>query len=389
MGRGRRRRTCAACSPSRCGTRVRRRCSRRAITWASSRSTTRGTARRSCSAPSSRRCSRIPRVAAAHRSRRAAALSRMPVHSRRRIRCSRSVRKLPPGHTLTLRERALDGAVVLAPGLCGQARAHGRRSRGRARPRAARIGRGHAGRRRAARRVRQRRHRLRPDRRDDDRPDRRSDRHVQHRVRGRRRGQRASRGRARRRAPRQPPPRADAVARPRARRVRPLDRRVRRAVRRPGRAADDAARGLRAARRHRRADRRRRGRGVRRVLELSQARARGALDALARASGVAAARAGEGAAGRRWRKDRLLRSLTEPLARRYRTIPNVFDVLLHPTLFTPQFLAATSAAPDVGDAGGGRIRGSELARTISTVCCTSTPGCGCPTTCSPRSTARR
>jgi asparagine synthase (glutamine-hydrolysing) len=49
-----------------------------------------------------------------------------------------------------------------------------------------------------------------------------------------------------------------------------------------------------------------------------------------------------------WRKDRLLRSLTEPLARRYRTIPNVFDVLLHPTLFTPQFLIATSAAPDVG-----------------------------------------
>ena len=48
------------------------------------------------------------------------------------------------------------------------------------------------------------------------------------------------------------------------------------------------------------------------------------------------------------RKDRLLRSLTEPLARRYRTIPNVFDVLLHPSLFTPQFLAATASAPDVG-----------------------------------------
>jgi asparagine synthase (glutamine-hydrolysing) len=48
------------------------------------------------------------------------------------------------------------------------------------------------------------------------------------------------------------------------------------------------------------------------------------------------------------RKDRLLRSLGEPLARRYRTIPNVFDALLHPTLFTPQFLAATCDAPDVG-----------------------------------------
>jgi asparagine synthase (glutamine-hydrolysing) len=48
------------------------------------------------------------------------------------------------------------------------------------------------------------------------------------------------------------------------------------------------------------------------------------------------------------RKDRLLRSLTEPLARRYRTIPNVFDVLLHPGLLSPQFLAATRGAPDVG-----------------------------------------
>ncbi|MFO1322672.1 MAG: asparagine synthase (glutamine-hydrolyzing) [Burkholderiales bacterium] len=48
------------------------------------------------------------------------------------------------------------------------------------------------------------------------------------------------------------------------------------------------------------------------------------------------------------RRDRMLRSIVEPLPRRYRTIPNVFDVLLHPTLLTPQFLAATSAAPDVG-----------------------------------------
>lgn len=48
------------------------------------------------------------------------------------------------------------------------------------------------------------------------------------------------------------------------------------------------------------------------------------------------------------RKDRLLRSLTEPLARRYRTIPNVFDVVLHPGLFSESFLAATASAPDVG-----------------------------------------
>ena len=48
------------------------------------------------------------------------------------------------------------------------------------------------------------------------------------------------------------------------------------------------------------------------------------------------------------RRDRLLRSLTEPLPRRYRTIPNVFDILLHPALLSPAFLAATRGAPDVG-----------------------------------------
>ena len=49
-----------------------------------------------------------------------------------------------------------------------------------------------------------------------------------------------------------------------------------------------------------------------------------------------------------WRKDRLLRSMTEPLERRYRTIPNVFDVLLHAGLFTQRFLQATAKAPDIG-----------------------------------------
>src|SRR4029453_672848 len=33
-----------------------------------------------------------------------------------------------------------------------------------------------------------------------------------------------------------------------------------------------------------------------------------------------------------WRTDRLLRSMTEPLERRYRTIPNVFDAVLHGSL---------------------------------------------------------
>jgi len=51
----------------------------------------------------------------------------------------------------------------------------------------------------------------------------------------------------------------------------------------------------------------------------------------------------------RARKDRLLRSIAEPLPRRYRTIPNVFDTLTQASLLAPSLLAATAAAPDVGD----------------------------------------
>jgi asparagine synthase (glutamine-hydrolysing) len=40
------------------------------------------------------------------------------------------------------------------------------------------------------------------------------------------------------------------------------------------------------------------------------------------------------------RKDRIIRPIGEPLARRYATIPNIFDQALLPSLFTPQFLAA-------------------------------------------------
>ena len=49
------------------------------------------------------------------------------------------------------------------------------------------------------------------------------------------------------------------------------------------------------------------------------------------------------------RKDRLLRAIVEPLPRRYRTIPNVFDIALQPLLLAPAFLDATRHAPDVGD----------------------------------------
>lgn len=51
----------------------------------------------------------------------------------------------------------------------------------------------------------------------------------------------------------------------------------------------------------------------------------------------------------RARKDRVLRSIAEPLPRRYRTIPNVFDALTQSSLLAPSLLAATAAAPDVGE----------------------------------------
>jgi asparagine synthase (glutamine-hydrolysing) len=48
-----------------------------------------------------------------------------------------------------------------------------------------------------------------------------------------------------------------------------------------------------------------------------------------------------------WRQHRLLRALGEPLSRRYRTIPNLFDALLQPGLLAPALLEATRGAPDV------------------------------------------
>ncbi len=45
---------------------------------------------------------------------------------------------------------------------------------------------------------------------------------------------------------------------------------------------------------------------------------------------------------KRARKDRLLRSIAEPLPRRYRTIPNVFDTLTQSSLLAPSLLDATA-----------------------------------------------
>ena len=48
------------------------------------------------------------------------------------------------------------------------------------------------------------------------------------------------------------------------------------------------------------------------------------------------------------RKDRLLRGIAEPLPRRYRTVPNVFDSTQHRGLLSATMLAATQDAPDIG-----------------------------------------
>ncbi len=58
------------------------------------------------------------------------------------------------------------------------------------------------------------------------------------------------------------------------------------------------------------------------------------------------------------RKDRLLRSLTEPLARRYRTIPNVFDVLLHPHALHAAVPRRDARRAGRRHAGRGGVRGS-------------------------------
>ena len=99
----------------------------------------------------------------------------------------------------------------------------------------------------------------------------------------------------------------------------------------------------------RRADGRRRGRNVRRLCELREAAAGGAP----RACSARAARRSRALLRRlppRARRDRIVkRSIVEPLARRYATIPNMFDALLRRAYFTPALLAATARAPDVGD----------------------------------------
>ena len=48
------------------------------------------------------------------------------------------------------------------------------------------------------------------------------------------------------------------------------------------------------------------------------------------------------------RKDRLMRSIGEPLPRRYRTIPNVFDAVTLPRFVSDAFLEATAGSEDIG-----------------------------------------
>ena len=213
-------------------------------------------------------------------------------------------------------------------------------------------------------------------------------RHLQPRLHRPRRRQRARGGGARRAAHRQPPPLPDARARRRAARARSLGRRVRRALRRPGGAADDAARRVRAARGDRRADRRRRRRGVRRLLQLREAPARGAHH---RACSARAARrcpwlfaAPAAAARARPHPQGGGRAARAPL----RDDPEHLRRAAARASTSP-----TRSAPAATRAHRRSRRGASttnaIRRRTSTTCSTSTRGCGCPTTCSPRSTARR
>ena len=389
VGRGRGRRTCAACSRSRCGTRARRRCSPRATTSASSRCTTPGTAttlvfgselKAVLAHPAVRaeidlgalrlylECQFIPAPHCVFRDVR-------KLHAGPCARAARTARsRCAPTGGRTTRDKLAMSEAEAVDALDRELRTSVEGMLVADVP----LG-----------RVRQRRRRLEPHRGGDDRPHARADRHFQHRLRRRRRGERASRGGARRCAPRQPPPRADAVARPRARRVRPLDRRVRRAVRRPGRAADDAARRVRAPRRHRRADGRGRRRGLRRLFELSQARARGAPHALARARSVAAARDREEAAGG------VAQGSPAALADRAARAPlsddpqRVRRAAASAASSRPRLPAPRRRARPTSARSRPRHSTRRRARRISIACCTSTRGCGCPTISSPRSIARR
>ena len=215
----------------------------------------------------------------------------------------------------------------------------------------------------------------------------RAARHVQSRLHRPRRRQRARRGGARRAAHRQPPPLPDAGARRRAARARALGRRVRRAVRRPGRAADDAARRIRARDGDRRADRRRRRRSVRRLRQLREAPARGADHRACSARAARRCRGCSAACRRASRATASSRPPAEPRARRYATIPNIFDALLRARVFHRRVPRA--AARRASPIAPRRSTTSAIRRRTSTTCSTSTRGCGCPTTCSPRSTARR
>ena len=91
---------------------------------------------------------------------RAQALSRVPVHPGAALRVPRGAQAAARAYDQARRAHAHHRAV-LAAGLHRQARPVRRGSGGRAGPRAARLRRIDAGRRRAARRVRERRHRLR------------------------------------------------------------------------------------------------------------------------------------------------------------------------------------------------------------------------------------
>ena len=86
-------------------------------------------------------------------------------------------------------------------------------------------------------------------------------------------------------------------------------------------------------------------------------------------------------------RDRMLKAAAEPRERRYATIPNIYESLRRREYFTDRVQRARHGADRRQRRGA--LPASAIRRRTSTTCSTSTPGCGCPTTSSPRSTGRR
>ena len=150
--------TCAACSPTRCGTRSSRSCSARATASASSPSTTRRSATSSTSPPRPRRCCRSCRAIETDLEGLKDYLAFQFCLAGKTL--FEGVRELLPGHRLRVRNGTVVRRALLGGLLRPRLRPHGEVLRGAHRGAARRVGAAAPAQRRAGRRLPQRRPRL-------------------------------------------------------------------------------------------------------------------------------------------------------------------------------------------------------------------------------------